>query len=777
MTESTRRHDAIALAVLAALITLVFADILLGYNVFYVRDIVHYHYPSKLVLREIVLGGEFPAWNPWFGAGQPMAANPQHEVFYPLTWLILLPGYRVAFHLLVLVHLYIAAFTMYALLRSMQTRASAAFFGALSFALGGICLSYLNLLPFLFSVVWLPLTCLYARRFLLTRSWRDFGLASFFFGIQLIIGEPTTILQTGMLLGIFALGAFWACEGPRGAARAVAMVGLICVAALLVSAVQMLPAIDHAADSVRARGFPFTDATNWSTPLIRAGELLYPNLLGHMDVEGRRLYWAANLYGVRVMPFLYTIYPGMLLGVLGIAGLFARVRGRWLFLAVAGVSMILALGAHTPLWRFLYDAGLARGLRYPEKFLLMGLFSLIVFATLTLDELLAGNERVRKAAFRVAAAATAFAALAAVIAFTPLYVPLFMSLWKPTGPQVPLMLVASANGWIVAAARGAAVLLLVRNVLTTRRRVWLAIAGVFVLLDLGMILFETVPRMPSSYYDPPLLARQLPADRGPWRLFHHAGWHRRRDAARPYFLPHPDTFWVYRNGMFPMLPAQYGIHMALETDYDQTALTPTADFVQSAAEISGHRRDWVDVAASMSNVWYRAVFRDPREAFAEARGDRRVIQPVGILALEKYPRYSFADRVETIADRKDFVRKVGSPSFVKRTAFVRAAAFAPAPGRVLHFRETANSARIDVETAGRAFLVISVTPHKYWRITIDGKDAEAIVTNVGYQGVIVPDAGRHVVEMRYRNPLFAAGGAISIATLLALVLLARMNRA
>ena len=118
-------------------------------------------------------GGEFPYWNPYFGAGQPLAANPEHEVFYPLTWLILLPSYRVAFHLLTLIHLYIAAFTMYALLRSMRVRPEAAFFGALSYAIGGIAVSYLNLLPYLFTAAWLPLTCLYTRRFLLHRAWRD----------------------------------------------------------------------------------------------------------------------------------------------------------------------------------------------------------------------------------------------------------------------------------------------------------------------------------------------------------------------------------------------------------------------------------------------------------------------------------------------------------------------------------------------------------------------------------------------------------------------------
>lgn len=34
-------------------------------------------------------------------------------------------------------------------------------------------------------------------------------------------------------------------------------------------------------------------------------------------------------------------------------------------------------------------------------------------------------------------------------------------------------------------------------------------------------------------------------------------------------------------------------------------------------------------------------------------------------------------------------------------------------------------------------------------------------------------AGRHVVKMRYRNPLIAIGGAITLATLLALLFAAR----
>ena len=59
---------------------------------------------------------------------------------------------------------------------------------------------------------------------------------------------------------------------------------------------------------------------------------------------------------------------------------------------------------------------------------------------------------------------------------------------------------------------------------------------------------------------------------------------------------------------------------------------------------------------------------------------------------------------------------------------------------------------------------MSVTPHKYWRITIDGRTVPAIITNIGFQGVVVPP-GRHRVEMVYRNDLVVIGLWISLTTL------------
>ena len=36
---------------------------------------------------------------------------------------------------------------------------------------------------------------------------------------------------------------------------------------------------------------------------------------------------------------------------------------------------------------------------------------------------------------------------------------------------------------------------------------------------------------------------------------------------------------------------------------------------------------------------------------------------------------------------------------------------------------------------------MSVTPHKYWNIRVDGARVPAIVTNIAYQGIIITPGG------------------------------------
>jgi hypothetical protein len=785
VTES-RRHDWLAVALLALITTLFFADVLAGKGNFYMRDLTRYYYPTKQVLREIVQNGEFPWWNRQFSAGQPIAANPEHEVFYPLTWLILLPDYDLGYRLHILVHIYIGLLGMYALLRSMELRVSSSFLGALAFGLGGIYLSYINLLPILFCAAWLPLTCLFVRRFLLRPALRDFALSAIFLGLQFLVGEPTTVMQTGFLIGMYALYRGWYAAKdwdlpwthaiPEMASRVV-FIGLISIAAIAVGAAQMLPAIDHVGDSARSRTFDFSLVSAWSFPWAKLAELIYPNFLGRMSVDRVTWYWGGGLYTGMGSPFLFNIYSGLLVTALAIGAIFVKPRGGRFVLILCIFSLLLALGGHTPFLRWLYDAGIATSIRYPEKFALIGVFAIILFASQLFDKMLDGDEAIRDAAMGFVAATTLVATALALFGFTPLYGALFQKLWGLKGGGATVMTEMSHHGWIFAAVRGAVLFGLLWLLPLLKRNLWVALMTIFVLADLLPVVHELNPRMPGEFFTkPPASLRHLEGDRTKYRIFHEADWYGQEEMARKFFSTGDAVYWIVRNGLFPMTPAGHGLSMALERDYDKTALLPSIDLTDSVWDVKrSGRADWWKPFVAMSNVKYRAIYKNFDEEKKRVKGKMKVAEPLQFVKVDLQPRYYFADQLVTIRDRKDFVKKLIDGSYSTSVAFVKERAFVPAKGLVRGVRETANTAVIDVESSGDAYLVMSVTPHKYWQITIDGNPVTANVTNIAFQGINVP-AGRHRIEMRYRNTIAVAAMQISAGSFVILLMAAFVRK-
>jgi acetylornithine deacetylase/succinyl-diaminopimelate desuccinylase-like protein len=775
--DMLRKQDRIAVAVLCLAATIFFADVLFGFNNFFIRDLTRYYYPTKQIQRSIVLGGEFPYWNRNFSGGQPIAANPEHEVSYPLTWLILLPNYDLGYRLHILIHIYIGLLGMYALLRSMKLLPFAAFYGALIFGLGGIYLSYINLLPILFCAAWLPLTCLYVRRFLLEKRVFDFAMAALFLGMQFLVGEPTTVMQTGFLIGMYALYRGW--HDGSGAlgrigqmAKSVGWIAVLSTIAFAVGAAQMIPAIDHVGDSARSLPFEFKLVSAWSMPWAKMAEVIYPNLLGHISVKRVMWYWASGLYPGMGSPFIFNIYSGLLLMALVIGGLFVRPRGGRLVLILVVFSLLLALGGHTPLLQWLYGLGIATSIRYPEKFVLIAMFALILFGAQMFDRILRGDDRVRDGALGFLVATTMVAVAVAIAGFTPLYGQTFMKLWGLSGGGGKKMVALSHNTWIIAAVRGIVFCALLWFARTPRRALWSALLAIAVLADLWM-LQEINPREPQRFFtEPPPIAKTFPENRKDFRVFHEADWYGSDEIAQKYFSSGDAVYWMVRGGLFPMTPAGQGLQTVLERDYDKTALIPSIELVDSLWDVKrSGRKDWWRPFTAMSNAWYRGTFKPYEAEKKRVKGDLKKLEAINFQELEHHPRYYFADQMVTIKDRKDFARKLSYEKHSDRVAFVRMRSFQPAAGEIRDVRETANTARIELRANGRAFLVMSVTPHKYWEVAIDGKPVTPIVTNIGYQGIVVP-AGNHVVTMRYRNKLVQLGLAISGTTILLLVLTA-----
>jgi hypothetical protein len=640
-----RRSDAKIAALLAIAIALLFSDVLFLGSGFYVRDIVRDYLPSRFVLRAVVGGGEFPLWNRFYSGGQPLAANPGFQTFYPGTWLCFLPSFLLGFNLEIVLHIALAAVGMFLLLRSMELRTMSALFGAVTFGLGGIVLSLTNLLPFLTSVAWWPLIVMFARR----GRWAPLALS---LGMLLLAAEQSVIVQTAILL--IAVSRHWG------------KMALALLLAIGIAAVQLVPTLDLKRDSERARDLTYEEATAWSMPAIRPLELFYAHAFGRITDDGRA-YRGAWRYQPPRLPLIFSIYCGLLVPLLALAGIRLPLA-RWTW-PLALLSYLIAIGANGPLIPALYRIGIYRSIRYPEKFVLFGVFALIILAAATFDRL---DRRL-----------------------------------------APFLLV-------------------------------------FTIGDVALHITELAPRMPRRFFTPPPVTLALADARHAARIFHQAEW--------PVWGAHAipieagsRTYWSQRTALLPFTTALFGLQTIYEIDINLTALRPASELLQSMWEALGQQAS-LRPFMLMGNAEYLIL---PGK-------------PIRIVRGQTLPRYWFADQLAQIDRREDFVRAMTSARWSDRVAFVRFAPFQPGRGEVVSVRESANGADLQVRAGGRAFLVASVTPHRYWRATVDGAPVTLQIANVGFQGLIVPQ-GTHTIAFRYRNPLFVLFGFVSLVSLISAI--------
>jgi hypothetical protein len=757
------RRDLYCVAILLALPTVIFSDVIFGGASLAYRDLAQYHFPLTRIVRDAMLSGEFPQWNRFLAAGQPLAANPAYLLFYPGQWPILIGSHRVGFMLHIVLHLYVAAIGMFLLLRGMHLSRAAATFCAMSYSCGGLFLGAMSLLPIPFVWALAPLVGWRILRYVEEPTSKRFALAALSAGVQLLVLEPMSLAQVWFLYGAGVVLLAVKTNLPRK--RVAMMFGAVAITAFLTAAVQAIPAVDHVRDSARARGFSFATVGDFSMPPIRPLEVMMPAVY-HTALRGRPGAWARGTFELNgVRPYYDSIYPGAAVAALALGGLLTRAPGALTTALVVLASFILALGKTTPLLRVLYDAGVARVLRYPEKFVFMGVATLIVFAAVILDRLLKGDERARRAALSGAAVLAAIRAVPVIWSLLPDYAGSFTRYWR-LRPEQASLAAAAQSAWMTALI--ISVLLLLTLVVRRRLRqpIFLALFFLIVAVDVTTHAYGIVPRVPSLFYSPPPVAAAIASDGRDAAVFHRGRWtpenaDRLRYKAR-------SASWLARNALEPFTPASWALRSVLELDYDETFLLSTHDALDAMMSLgnSGFAR-WWEPFAILSSAGYIVDYRSFDAATSEAAGNLIAERAADVLRVPAQPRYFIARRTVRAVSTEQTLAYLRANPRPYLTAITPFASPPSQDGRVTRFAEGPNESTIDVEATGPSLLVMTVTRHKYWRAWIDGKAAQLLPVNIAYQGVLVP-GGRHRVTMRYSNPVVMWSGLVSLITLLTL---------
>ena len=735
------------------------------------RDLLAFYRASRRVLANLLSGPiGLPMWNPWVGSGQPFAANPQNELFHPLSWLFAGLPFEWAFRLQVILPVLAAGPAMAFLLLTLGRSRFAALFGALGWAFGGYILSTTNLPPILVGAAAAPALLAFLVRLARRPSKGDAAGAALSLGWMILAGEPMVLAAIlAAPAAIFEGTRLRAPLGgrpnaPRSRARSVAALCAALALGLLVGAGTIVPGALLFAKTVRAGGLPAGSGDSWSMPPIRLAELWVPRLFGHLEAPAHEDYWGLALYGEKEGPYLFSVYAGLLLGVAAVAAWASRPGPGHAWGVVAIVGFLLAIGSHGPLWPLARGAlPFLSGFRYPEKFALLVALAVTVSGAAGLDLLLRRKRGPLVAAgtlLVVAAVAGAAAALGV------LDLPALVG-----GGAAPARwgAIARRDGAVLLATAGAglAALLAVRRGRRTGGTLFVALLG----LDLTFHATPLLRSVPAGEVDapPPWVGDLLARDASGGRVFHLAAW----------LLPRGERGWL----VAPPMPAYWGLATTLESDYDLTELAWSHRATESVWTLA--RKDPASLAPILGRRGVSAVVRPHPEARVVDGGlayPERLASPLVVLRSTEAPRAAFvAESVRVARSVDDWAVAMRDLGGAAARAVVLhdgpEPAGPPGAGELLAFSRRPDRIEADVRCDGPrpCLLALTETWDEHWSARIGPAAVAPLRADLSLMALEIP-VGRHGVRLVYDDPFVRLGGALTLAGSLGALVLAIGSR-
>lgn len=361
-------------------------------------DLVFSHWPTALLIQHTFAQGQgFPLWNPYFGGGLPLAADPLSAFFYPPTHLVHFFSLRNYYLVLIMGHLVFAGLGMLLLAsRAFGLPRLPALVAAVSYMATPRLIAHLGAghITILQTVAWFPWLALGCWATVHNpRRWGPlFGVC---LALAVVAGHPQMIYYGLMMtagLSLWLLVKHWRREGRR--AMLMSLAGLVAAGAIgvLVAAVYLLPVMELTAYSTRQLSVSSLDA-------YQLNDFIHA-LLSQFPSPG--------------LPWENMLTPGLLVLALALSGVVTNLRKAWpLVLAILLVAG-LAMGNASPLYlfvaRILPGFDLFRGL---ARIWFIALLVFPLLAGLGADSVIRGVQRIYQGG-RVTAVVTGLFTVVAV---------------------------------------------------------------------------------------------------------------------------------------------------------------------------------------------------------------------------------------------------------------------------------------------------------------------------------------------------------------------------
>lgn len=308
------------------------------------NDQARLFYPLRTLTNEAFSKGRIPLWNPYIFSGNPLMADFQSAVFYPLNIIYFFLPQITAWSILVVIPLILSFIFMYIFLREVGCAKEAAVMGGLAFGFCGFLLTWTQENAAVGQAgLWLPLMLFGLEKTMNTRKYRFVLLTVFAFVCSFLGGFYQITFYAWITAIVY--GLFLIISTHQNRKYNLFLLILIIILSLCLSAVQLIPSSEAFFNSPRG------SATIWylfERYLVPAGHLInafFPDIQGNPGTYtffGEGFYHETILY-IGLIPLMFAIFS--------MFTVFKQSKVRF-FIALALVSAILTIRSPFTYWFF-----------------------------------------------------------------------------------------------------------------------------------------------------------------------------------------------------------------------------------------------------------------------------------------------------------------------------------------------------------------------------------------------------------------------------------------
>ena len=345
--------------VVVALVAWFYWDFLWG-RTFIWGDALTEYFAGLHYFATSIRSGRFPLWIAEVRNGMPFYSDIQLAVFYPPTWLLVLPASAerlpfTAYQVFLVVHIALGGVGMVWWLHGQGLRSMACLIGAMTFCFAAFMSLHMVHAVMLQVYAWWPWLLELVRRVVAQRTRRAIAGLVFVTAMMFLAGHPQTTLY-----GLYLATAYWVYLALASAPwwKSILLAVSVWLLTMLVISPALLPVAENWRWSGRTDGTLETTGGG-SAPVANLIGFIAPDFFGTLQAAPSQvIFWGDAPHSVTpVAPWNYWEF-GLYIGQLGwmavVVLAIRRSPNAKFFLVMGALATWFYLGRHAGLFEFAY---------------------------------------------------------------------------------------------------------------------------------------------------------------------------------------------------------------------------------------------------------------------------------------------------------------------------------------------------------------------------------------------------------------------------------------